>query len=543
VTSAAAADLFAPGQRDRLAAMLLGYVRDRRWFRAKARAVRGARVADLVRLEESVLVFLEIAYQAGGPERDLYVVPLAQVEQAGALEARTPHAIVSRLEGDAALVDGLVTGQTAPALLAVLREAREVPGERGVLRGEGSPLLAEIAGSVPLPVKVPGAEQTNSTLMFGDRVLLKVYRQLSAGENPELEMGRFLTDHCHPPCAPRVLGALAYRGADGETRSLGIAHELVGNDGDAWTLALDEVRGYLGRVAGEGAPPVGQRGGDSVEDLLARALAPASAPVSAVGVVGRFPGLAETLGRRTGELHLALASVDDDPAFAPRPLSAADRRALVARATSMLEANLAALQGVRDRLPAPTRQLAERLLDRSGRQRVAGLLARLGERDLPAMKIRIHGDLHLGQVLVRGDDFMIIDFEGEPARPLAERRQGSSPLRDVMAMVRSFDYAPEAVLREPAPGDGAQVRVAREPWARLWTREVAVAYLRGYLATVKDAPFIPRGDDLVVLATFYQLEKVIYELGYEVNNRPDWVEIPVRGLASTAGITGSGAQP
>src|SRR5204863_7101101 len=141
----------------------------------------------------------------------------------------------------------------------------------------------------------------NSTVMFGDRVLLKVYRQLAAGENPELEMGRFLTERCHPPCAPRVLGSLAYRGADGGERALAIAHELVASDGDAWTLALADVRAALA------APPG-----------------------------GRFAALAPALGRRTGELHLALAG-GDGPAFAPEPLSAADRRALFARATSMLE--------------------------------------------------------------------------------------------------------------------------------------------------------------------------------------------------------------
>jgi maltose alpha-D-glucosyltransferase/alpha-amylase len=294
----------------------------------------------------------------------------------------------------------------------------------------------------------------------------------------------------------------------------------VANDGDAWTLALAEVRATFARVTA--VPPADDR------DLVSRALAPPGAQAAAVG---RFLPLAETLGRRTGEVHLALAA-GGDLRLAPEPLTAADRRALVARARAMLDENLATLAHVLDQLPPAPRGLAARLLDAP--QVVAGQLDQLAERPLAVVKTRVHGDLHLGQVLVRGDDFMIIDFEGEPSRPLAERRAKSSPLRDVMAMVRSFDYAPEAVLREPAFADS---RGALAPMARWWTREVSASYLRGYLATVADAPFVPRRrDELAILCTFYQLEKVIYELGYEANNRPDWLEIPVRGLASLAGI-------
>jgi trehalose synthase-fused probable maltokinase len=478
VTEPLPGDLLDPAGRERLAARLWEYVREQRWFRAKARPVRGARVADLIALGKSVLVVLEIDYQAGEP--DLYAVPLASGRPA---------------------IDG-------PDLLAVVRDGRTLRGERGELRGESSPLLGEIATG-PLEPKAAQGEQTNSTITFGDRLLLKVYRQLDAGENPELEVGRFLTRHCQPPCVPRVLGALFYR-TSGESRSLGIVHELVPNEGDAWTLALAEARAFLEQA--EGKAPAGDA------DLLARALAPAPA------AVGRFAALAGTLGRRTGELHLALGNGHGDPAFAPEPLTAADRHALVTRALSMLEHNLVALAAVQGRIPAAARPMAERLL--ASRPLLEWLLAQLAEQDFPLLKIRTHGDLHLGQVLVRGDDFMIIDFEGEPARPLAERRAKSSPLRDAMGMVRSFDYAAAEAVRA-LPG--------REPWAALWAREVAAAYLRGYLATVEGAPFMPcSSEELAVLCTFFQLEKAIYEIGYEANNRPDWVEIPLRGLLSLA---------
>jgi trehalose synthase-fused probable maltokinase len=480
---------FEPAARDRLAAALLGYVRQRRWFRAKARPVEGARVADLLPLPGTMVVILEVLYRSGEP--DLYLVPLAAA-QGSPLGEGLPFA------------DGLATGQSAEALLGLVGEGRTVAGEGGALHGERAPIFAEIAGGAPLPPRISGTEQTNSTVMFGDRLLLKVYRQLSAGANVELEMGRYLTERCQPPCVPRVLGALRYQPKGRESRSVGIVHELLANDGDAWTLALAEVNELLDRASG--APPPG-----------------ASA--------GRFVTLAMTLGRRTGELHRALGQPTDDPAFAPEPLAAADRQALVARARAMLGENLAALEAARPRLPAEVRPLADELLAR--RQSVAALLGQLCERDFPALKTRTHGDLHLGQVLVRGDDFVIIDFEGEPARPLAERRAKSSPLRDVMGMARSFDYAPAAALRE-------RPRPDREAWAALWTRQVTDAYLRGYRETVQDGSFLPPAeDDQRVLRTFYQLEKVIYEVGYEANNRPDWVEIPLRGLLS---LTLSGAR-
>jgi maltose alpha-D-glucosyltransferase/alpha-amylase len=481
--------------RPRLAARLLEHLRGRRYFRSKARALRDARIADLIPLGGTAVVMLEVHYPEGEP--DLYVLPLAPPGPGA-----PAHALIAGEGGEPPLADALATGQAAPALLDLVRAGATIRGERGALVGEAGPLLAEVAGAGPWPVTVHGAEQTNSTLMLGDRVLLKVYRQLVVGANPELEVGRFLTEHCQPPCAPRVLGSIAYRGPDGE-RSVAVAHELVANQGDAWSLALADVRAYLE------APDEGG---------------------------GRFPPLARTLGRRTAELHLALVGEDDDPDFAPEPLSAADRRAMVVRASAMLEENLAALARVVDALPPAARQLAGRLLEIPGRQAITRRLGELRDRELEVVKTRTHGDLHLGQVLVQGQDFMIIDFEGEPGRPLAERRAKSSPLRDVMAMARSFDYAPEAVLRDPA---AAQLRAARAPLGRRWTQATTAAYLRGYLGTVGAAPFLPRAsDELALLCGFYELEKVIYELGYEANNRPDWVEIPVRGLAAMAGVKG-----
>jgi trehalose synthase-fused probable maltokinase len=321
-----------------------------------------------------------------------------------------------------------------------------------------------------------------------------------------------------------------------------IVHEYLANEGDAFSFALEKLRVYFDRV--EGLPPPASVGGAASRSAsLDRPSAADVLAPQAAAALATFEPLARRLGQRTGELHRALASAPEEPDFAPEPLSADDRAALVARAETMLAEQLTSLSASLPRLSPAARALAERLLTPGARQAIAARLTEFRRRPLAVMKTRTHGDLHLGQVLVRGDDFVIIDFEGEPARPLAERRAKGSPLRDVMGMVRSFDYAPEVLLRDPAfsstaPGGAPEHRRARlQPWADLWKRQVTNAYLRGYLDAVGAAPFLPapaaRGD-LAVLMTFYQLEKVIYEIGYEVNNRPDWVEIPLRGLAAWA---------
>ncbi len=507
--------------REALAARLLAYARQRRWFRGKSRPIRAARVADAIPLDAdtidaaaNVLVVVEVSYADGAP--DLYVVPLtwAAPEALRALRERQPHALVG---GDDGLVDGLATGTAAAALFELAHAGATRRGEHGALSAEGSEMFARVvpaAGASALGLRVAGVEQTNSTVMFGDRAILKVYRQPSAGPNPELEMGRFLDRACDPPCVPRVLGALTYCPDGGPARSLGIVHELIANRGDAWALAERELGRFFARPGG--APP---------DDA------------------GPFVGHAALLGRRTGELHLALAGrarpvADAGPDFAPEPLTDADRRALADRTEAMLADTLAALG--RSGRPSP---LAQRLLAPAGRRAVTRVLADFRDGPLETVKIRTHGDLHLGQVLAVArdgnaapddsavDDFVIIDFEGEPARPLHERRAKGSPLRDVMGMVRSFDYAPEAALRAGGPASG------HGDWARLWTQQVTRSYLDAYLETVAGAPFIPRDRaQLARLLAYYQLEKVVYEVGYELNNRPDWLDIPLRGLLALAGL-------
>jgi maltose alpha-D-glucosyltransferase / alpha-amylase len=485
--------------RGPLAEALLSFARDQRWFRGKARAPRGATLFDVVTLAAgdvpSLLVLLEVSYAAGEPE--LYAVPIARGRK-----------------GD--VVDGLREGRAAEALLALVAGASVGRGESGELRGHvvaGHDLLGEARRAT---ARAASVEQSNSTVTFGDRALLKLYRQPMAGPNPELELGSFLGAHPRRPPVPRVLGALIHRDATGVERSLAIVHELVANEGDAWVLATRELRGFFERVSE--APPPG-------DDGAAR--------------IGPFRELARTLGRRTGELHLALADVPAGPettALAPEPLTAEDRFAAARGVESMLARVLETLATRREGLAALD-VTVRRLLDDTSHERrqLAGLLARYRETPIAVCKTRIHGDLHLGQVLATGNDFVIIDFEGEPSRPVDERRAKGSPLRDVVGLLRSFDYAPEAVLRElTTSGYARPPRL--EPWAALWKQEVSRMFQESYFETVAGAPFLPEDDEhLALMLELHTLERVVYEISYELANRPDWVEIPLRGLVALLG--------
>lgn len=527
-------DVLAPEHRPRLTSLLLEYAVPRRWYRAKASEALRARVVDVLRLDESnALALLEIEYDAA-TRVALYALPLASVDAAEAARLTTeiPHAIITPLIGGGALIDGLCApGHAAEALLDALAGGRSLPGEHGALEGEPSPILAELirarvgaTASRTWQAEIPHAEQTNSTAFFGRTVLLKIYRQLAAGPNPERELGQLLTAVDQRVSTPRILGALSYRASgDGAVFAVGIAHEFIENHGDAWSFAAEDLRELLDR-------PQRTAGGlDQPQDAVAK-----------------LPALAATLGQRTAELHLALARVarDGAPELAPEPLTAADRAGASARARGMLDEHLGALGRAFERLPAHAQDLAARLLATGARAAITERLDAFRDCAADVVKTRTHGDLHLGQVLRRGDDFVIVDFEGEPSRPLAERRQKTSPLRDVMGMVRSFDYAAAAALRDPArpPPADPDERDRRETRASLWKKQVTDAFLGAYLAATADAPFMPRGkSEQSVFLTFYGLEKAIYEVGYELHNRPDWIEIPLRGLADlTTSIGGGG---
>jgi maltose alpha-D-glucosyltransferase/alpha-amylase len=285
------------------------------------------------------------------------------------------------------------------------------------------------------------------------------------------------------------------------------------SESDAWTLTLDAVGRYYERVLGRKA------------DLQNQISPPGALLDELIG--GVYPEKATLLGQRTAELHRALASAEDDPVFAPEPFNAMAQRSAYQNMRALLRRNFGLLQKKLSELPEAFRDEAQQVL--LSEKQIHEKEKRLLDRKANAAKIRIHGDYHLGQVLYTGKDFVILDFEGEPARPLSERKLKRSALRDVAGMMRSFQYAAYSALWQPA------MRLEDVPflerWADLWYRQVSSLFLQSYLKTTAGAAFVPQNsDDLQILIEAYLLDKAVYEIGYELNNRPDWVVIPIRGI-------------
>ncbi|HXV81024.1 MAG TPA: putative maltokinase, partial [Candidatus Binatia bacterium] len=366
-------------------------------------------------------------------------------------------------------------------------------------------------------------EQSNTSIIYGDRLILKLFRRITEGLNPDVEIGRFITEKTSFANVPPLAGFLEIRKNQREPATLGILQGLVAHEGDAWRYTLDSLGHYFEEILSrQPAPDKATFPKKSLAELAAQEI-----PPLAQELMGSYLSSAFLLGQRTGELHQALGSDDKDPAFAPEPFTALYRRSLYQSFRTLTDQSLSLLEQRLQSLPEVVRPDATKILKLEGE--IFGRLRQILDRKITGMRIRCHGDFHLGQVLFTGKDFVIIDFEGEPARSLTERRIKRSPLRDVAGMIRSFDYAAFSKLKTNTtrPEDLAQLR----PWARFWDLWVSVNFLKGYFQATANSSFLPKSlEELSLMLGIYTLEKGVYELGYELNNRPDWVSVPIEGI-------------
>lgn len=499
VQGAPAAALDAATLRSIPPAGLAQWIAARRWFGAKGRPPAEARFAEIVpvALGDVRAVVARVVLEAGGVSG--WQLPLtvrdAAVDPGAWPPSDAPLAVVRGESADGHLVDAM----ESPGLRAALGDAlaRGAAGEGDGARWTVEPVGDGEPGLGALVTRVSRAEQSNTSVVFGDRAIFKLFRRLEPGENPDVEITRFLTTRTAFRNAPALLGAAYYQRRDGERCVAGMLSRFVPGAIDGWAVACDAVTAYL-HAPDEGNPPV------------------------------PFVREGAELGAVTRALHDALASHPDVPGFETAPVTAADVERWTGAAQDMMEEAMTLLAERAGALDAATKPMARAIAGRraAARERIAALAAAArgklfaGDEPAPAARrSRHHGDYHLGQVL-RGADgaWMIVDFEGEPARPLAERRALASPLRDVAGMLRSFAYAAAtagAVAHAPDAVDTrVEVRTAR------WAHAVRAAFLDAYGAA----------DDDPVIALF-ETEKVFYELAYELNNRPSWAWIPLRGVA------------
>ena len=508
--------------------VLKQYVMRSRWFGGKGKRLRRVRIRSVAPLDAARMLVLEAQY--ADADNEFYFLPLSTTSGAGAeaLERDYPQSIIARLGTGGVLYDAVYNPAFRDSLLTLITKHRRSKTHASLAAAPGGEFAAIAAGqlALPLPSRVLKVEQSNSAIVYGDKFFLKLYRRLQEGTNPDLEITRQLTEKTPFRNLPAFAGEISWQFLPrSEPVTLAMLQEFVPNQGDAWQYTIESVTRYFNlagaQTAQKAAAPelAGGIFDTTVEHL----------PESLVEMVG--PVYIETtrsLGQLTAQMHLALGSLTDSPDVQPEPFSRLYQRSVFHSMRGLVRRVMRELSGNITQMPAEVVPQAQLTLI-SEPQILARLQAITGI-ELEGMKIRIHGDYHLGQVLYTGKEFIVIDFEGEPARAIGERRLKRSPLNDVASMIRSFHYA--------AYGTGIVSGALRpenpetiEYWADLWYRTVAGVFLSTYLKTMGDSPLIPREPkQLQTLLDALLLEKAVYELGYELNNRPSWLLIPILGI-------------
>ncbi len=522
-------DLIEGGARDLMESEILPrYLRRSAWFWSKDRSIRSVSVADSIPLgrtpNEFLLVLVLVNYAEGFP--DFYSVPLAFVASGPHPEDSEvpPECLIARLatrDGEGLLLDAAFLEEFQQTLLDFIGSRRTKKGSQGFLVALPGPGSADIANRQHrLPSRIIPAAQSNTLAVYGTDFILKLYRRLDEGLNPELEISRLLR-RSDSVRVPDWLGALEYRRLAAGPLTVAVLHRYIHPAESAWDFAAGHVRRFLESVLQNSTVPPP---------------APAAAPLLDVApltpgemdLVGKmFLDKISLLGLRTAQLHEAMSELPG-PEFSPEPMTGLYRRALLQSMQSMTRRTLGRLRQACPNMPEPAARAASSLLDREGA--ILEALRVLTTSATAGQKIRVHGDFHLHQALFTGQDFFLIDFEGEPERPLAERRIKASPLKDVAGMIRSFHYVIHAVLWMQElfrPQDQARL----QPWVRPWLRIITRAYLDAYFNYFTDSVLIPSEPrQKHTLLRAFLLEKAVYELGYELRHRPDWVLVPILGI-------------
>jgi maltose alpha-D-glucosyltransferase / alpha-amylase len=485
------------------------YIASQRWYAGKGTPIARTRLTDhgtqTAPDAQWMIAFFDVESRN---ETVRYFAPLALVLREGADSptGRLPAAAVARVRQHARtglLADAFADDRFCQMLVEEIGRGGERPLEHGRLRFTPTRAYSELRGNstTELAVAAPLTAGSNTAVQLGERLFMKGYRRIQPGVNPELEVGRFLTEVAHFPHIVPLAGAVEYVATDETTTTLVLLQAYVRHQGDLWSYTANYLARFLEDHRSNEPPPADVHAG--------------------------YITLARTLGTRTAELHKAFATPTSDPAFSAEPITEADlsgwRDYALREGAETLE-----LLGHTKELPEARREQAAELLGHSVLfDERAHSAARGG------LKIRHHGDYHMGQVLLQRNDFVIVDFEGEPARPLAERRKKTSPLRDVAGMLRSFAYARHAALKRCGVESSEDCK-RLDPLLTDWEHQAHVAFLDAYEEGVRDSGLYPSFTEMQPLLALFETEKALYELRYELRNRPDWVDIPLSCLETIA---------
>ena len=512
------------------------YIKRQRWFGGKARRIKRAGIRDVLPVPNvssgAHIVLVQVDYMEGDPE--VYTLPLIHASGDRAEDVLREHQdfVVARVRvrggEEGVLYEAVVEEDFCKALLEAMARRRKRKGEEGEFLATPTRVFSQLRGAhdSSLEPSILQAEQSNTSVIYGERFILKLFRRPTEGVNPDLELGRFLTERGFDH-SPPVAGAVEYRKDRQEPVTLAILHGFVPNEGDAWEYTLDVLGHYFEHaMAGKAEKDIPVLPEGHMLDL-----AEEEPPPEVFEIIGNYLESARLLGQRTAELHIALGSAPEDPVFCPEPFSKLYQRALYQSMRTLAGQVFRLLSRSIKSLPETVQPEAGAVL--GAESQILGMFQTILRKKITAMRLRCHGDFHLGQVLNTGKDFVIMDFEGEPVRPIGERRIKRSPLRDVAGMLRSFHYADYSALFSLKERGLLCIEdlPPMEAWARFWHFWVCVIFLKAYLDVAGQGTFLPAiKEELRMLLDLYLLEKAVYELGYELNNRPDWVKIPLQGI-------------
>ncbi|MCU0565581.1 MAG: maltose alpha-D-glucosyltransferase [Oculatellaceae cyanobacterium Prado106] len=533
--------------RAALEALLPDFLQRCRWFAGRNRVIQMASIAEVLPLtaqnrpggNEYHIVLVKVDYTEG--IADTYVLPLAYAVGNYHPAAHTEHA-VAQIRGNyisGILFDAIADKDFLTIPLDAIAQKRIYKGNHGNLIAYPLPMDS------PFPVTTPPlaphllrADRSNSLIAYGGsdatqqdvRYVLKLFRRVEESINPDLEIHCFLSQNSNNGTAEffaPVLGALEYQRKGANAMTLGMLQKYIPETRDAWSFTLDSLRNFFEQVMTQ---EIEMSQVPLLNDSLAKA-ASIEIPDLAHQWLGGYLSAAELLGQRTAELHLALATNEDDPNFAPEPFTSFYQRSVYQYMRNQAGIILIELNKELRELPDDQQALAMQVLNHK-----ETLLARYKlviDYPITTMRIRCHGNYHLEEVLYTGKDFVIIDFEGESKRPMSERRMKRSPLRDIAGMLQSFYYASQVALQNEINSGviRAENLLLMEHLAKFTHQWISVVFLKRYLAIAADAPFLPKTQsELQILLEAYLLEKAVYELGYEMEHRPDWLSIPLQRI-------------
>jgi maltose alpha-D-glucosyltransferase / alpha-amylase len=515
--------------------ILPGYMQANRWYGGKSRNAVAFEVNRFpaIHLEEepAFLALIEVRYTEGLP--DTYFLPITLVTNAERIVhylKNEPRSVICYLKAgnkEGILIDAIYDAAFRNELFRLIRKGGnlELPG--GALRFEAGKILSEVT-DIPdeaIQSEVLRAEQSNTSVIYNDRFFFKIYRKLDTDINPDLELVRFLSERTGFRNAPRYGGGIQYEERAGQSFTiLGLLQNKIPNQGEAWTAMLDTLGSFY-----EQALAIADRSAPLPELVVSERMYFEQAPEQLQQLIGRdtYDKVA-LLAVRTAEMHIALASEPEDPAFAPVRFTPHYQRSVYSAHRKLVSEKLDALELKLPTFPAHIAAEARTVLNL--REDILKCFRRIYSTPIDSVKTRIHGDYHLGQVLYDGQDFYIIDFEGEPMLSISERRLKRTPFKDVAGMIRSFHYAAYGKLLLNANLRKDDMAWS-EQWARQWYHYVSRFFLTAYLDRAAGQPFIPANSEAAqLLLRIYLLEKAIYEVGYEMNARPEWLRIPLKGV-------------